>query len=249
MIALLASPELWVSFFTLVVLEIILGIDNVIFISILADRLPATQRRNARLIGLSLALITRVLLLFLITVIIKMKEPVLTLFGFGFSWRDLILFGGGLFLLAKATIEIYETVEGEEETARSVGHGLRLLSVIVQIILLDLVFSLDSILTAVGLTDELPIMIAAIIVAIVAMMIASEPLAAFVSKHLSIKMLALSFLVLIGAVLVADGLHFHVPRGYIYFSLAFSLLVQVLIMAARGNRMRRPEEQVSDSGE
>ena len=232
MIEIMLDPAIWVSFLTLAVLEIVLGIDNIIFISIAAERLPPELRPRARLIGLALALAMRIALLLSITWLIKLTTPIVTVMDFGFSWRDLILFGGGLFLLAKGTIEIYETVEGSEThvAAKPIAAGFT--AVIVQIVLLDLVFSFDSILTAIGLTDQLLIMIAAITVAMVVMLLAARPLSDFVNRHLSIKFLALAFLLLIGAVLVADGLHFHIPKGYIYFSLAFSVLVQALILLA-----------------
>ncbi len=232
MIEIMLDPAIWVSFLTLAVLEIVLGIDNIIFISIAAERLPPELRPRARLIGLALALAMRIALLLSITWLIKLTTPIVTVMDFGFSWRDLILFGGGLFLLAKGTIEIYETVEGSEThvAAKPIAAGFT--AVIVQIVLLDLVFSFDSILTAIGLTDQLLIMIAAITVAMVVMLLAARPLSDFVNRHLSIKILALAFLLLIGAVLVADGLHFHIPKGYIYFSLAFSVLVQALILLA-----------------
>jgi predicted tellurium resistance membrane protein TerC len=236
MIAMLSDPAVWVAFATLAMLEVILGIDNIIFISIVADRLPPERRRTARLLGLSLALFMRIALLMSLTWIIGLTAPVLTAFGMGFSWRDLILLGGGLFLLAKATYEIYETVEPEEADKPAVRASAGFAATVVQIILLDLVFSFDSILTAVGLTDHLPVMIAAVVVAILIMMVAAEPVANFVSQHLSVKMLALAFLVLIGVVLVADGLHFHIPKGYVYFSVAFSMSVQILVMLARKRR-------------
>jgi len=241
MMELFTDPNVWLSFATLALLEIILGIDNIIFISIIAERLPHDRRQPARLIGLSLALLMRVLLLFSLTWIIKLTAPVFTVMGQGFSWRDLILFSGGLFLLAKATIEIYNTVEGVEghgSVGGAVAAGFG--AIIVQIILLDLVFSFDSILTAIGLTDQLPVMIAAVVVAIVIMMVAAAPVSAFVERHLSIKMLALSFLVLIGMVLVADGLGFHIPKGYVYASVGFSLAVQALVLIANRRRGRRP---------
>lgn len=237
---LLADPAVWVSFATLAILEIVLGIDNIIFISIAADRLPEARRRPARLVGLALALLMRVGLLLSIAWVIGLSEPVLAAFGFALSWRDIILLAGGLFLLAKATYEIYHTVEGHPTAAgmpagTAVAAGFA--AVIVQIVLLDLVFSFDSILTAVGLTDHIPVMVAAIATAILVMMLAAEPVGTFVNRHISIKILALAFLELIGAVLVADGLGFHIPKGYIYFSLAFSIAVQALVMVA--NRRRR----------
>ncbi|MFT5540543.1 MAG: putative tellurium resistance membrane protein TerC [Alphaproteobacteria bacterium] len=237
MIEYLSDPAIWLSFATLSLLEIVLGIDNIIFISIIAERLPVARRQSARLTGLALALIMRIVLLFSLTWLIKLTTPLFTLFGHGFSWRDIILFAGGLFLLAKATIEIYETVEGEDKrvtatAAAAAGFG----AIIVQIIVLDMVFSFDSILTAIGLTDQLPVMIAAVLVSIIIMMVAAEPVAHFVEQHLSVKILALSFLVLIGMVLVADGLGFHIPKAYVYASVGFSLAVQALVLLAHRRR-------------
>jgi predicted tellurium resistance membrane protein TerC len=237
MIEYLSDPAIWLSFATLSLLEIVLGIDNIIFISIIAERLPAARRQSARLIGLALALVMRIVLLFSLTCLIKLTTPVFTLFDHGFSWRDIILFAGGLFLLAKATIEIYETVEGEDKrvspgAAAVAGFG----AIITQIIVLDMVFSFDSILTAIGLTDQLPVMIAAVVVSIIVMMVAAEPVAHFVEQHLSVKILALSFLVLIGMVLVADGLGFHIPKAYVYASVGFSLAVQALVLLAHRRR-------------
>lgn len=239
MIEYLSDPAIWLSFATLALLEIILGIDNIIFISIVAEKLPPERRASARFIGLTLALVMRILLLMSLTWLIKLTAPVLHLAGQGFSWRDIILFSGGLFLLAKATAEIYHTVEGHEVkaagTARiAAGFG----AIIAQIILLDMVFSFDSILTAIGLTDELPVMIAAVLVSIVIMMVAAGPVSAFVEQHLSVKMLALAFLMLIGMVLVADGLGFHIPKGYVYASVGFSLSVQALVLIADRRRSR-----------
>lgn len=236
MIEYLSDPTIWLSFATLALLEIILGIDNIIFISIVAEKLPPERRASARFIGLSLALLMRVALLFSLTWIITLTAPVINVAGKGLSWRDLILLGGGLFLLAKATMEIYGTVEGIEHKAQPSAAATGFAAIIGQIILLDLVFSFDSILTAVGLTDELPVMIAAVVVAIVVMMVAAAPVSAFVEKHLSVKMLALAFLVLIGMVLVADGLGFHIPKGYVYASVGFSLAVQALVLLAHRRR-------------
>lgn len=235
MFAYLSDPTIWLSFATLAMLEIILGIDNIIFVSIIAEKLPPERRAGARFIGLGLALLMRVALLFSLTRLVTMTAPVLHLTGKSFSWRDIILFGGGLFLIAKATIEINEAIEGHERSgpARVVSSFA---GVIVQIILIDVVFSVDSILTAIGLTDELPVMIAAVVVAIIVMMVAAGPVAAFVEKHLSIKMLALAFLVLIGMVLIADGLGFHIPKGYVYASVGFSLAVQALVLLAQRRR-------------
>jgi predicted tellurium resistance membrane protein TerC len=236
MIEYLSDPTIWLSFVTLALLEIILGIDNIIFISIIAERLPPERRGPARLVGLSLALLMRILLLFSITWMIKLTAPVFQVLDHGFSWRDIILFSGGLFLLAKATIEIYETVEAHESRSGPSRVAAGFAGVIVQIVLIDAVFSIDSILTAVGLTDELPVMIAAVVVAIAVMMVAAAPVSAFVERHLSIKMLALAFLVLIGMVLVADGLGFHIPKGYVYAAVGFSLSVQALVLIANRRR-------------
>ncbi len=236
MIELLADPAVWVSFATLCILEIVLGIDNIIFVSIVSDRLPVEQQRRARMIGLSLAMLMRIGLLFSLVWMIGLSKPVLTVFDLALSWRDIILFSGGLFLIGKATIEIYHTVEGvelPEGTARKVPGFA---AAIGQIVVLDAVFSIDSILTAVGLSDHLPVMIAAVIVAIIIMMLAADSVAGFIRRHDSIKLLTLAFLVLIGAVLVADGLQFHIPKGYIYFSLAFSLSVQALAIWAAQRR-------------
>jgi len=246
MMALLSDPAVWVSFGTLALLEIILGIDNIIFISIVSARLPKEQQRAARLIGLTLALGMRIALLLALAWIIGLTKPVLTFLETAYSWRDIILLAGGLFLIAKATVEIYETMEpvpdGQGTTAKAARAATSFAGTIVQIILLDLVFSFDSILTAIGLTDHLPVMIAAVMVAIAVMMVAAEPVSAFVNRHLSVKMLALSFLVLIGVVLVADGLHFHIPKGYVYFSVAFSIAVQALVMLARRRRGAAADE-------
>src|SRR6185503_4769872 len=235
---LLTNPETWVALLTLTVLEIVLGIDNVIFISILVQRLPLADRDRARIIGLGLAMGMRILLLLTISWIAGLTQPVFTIAGHPFSWRDLILIGGGLFLLWKATTEIHEALEGEGEHAvESGGATASFGSVLVQIVLLDIVFSLDSVLTAVGLVDEVAIMIAAVVIAVGVMLIASGPLAKFVHAHPTVKMLALAFLMLIGVTLVADGLGFHIPKDYIYVAMGFSVLVEGLnLRAARRRR-------------
>ncbi len=233
MIELLSDPAVWASFLTLTILEIVLGVDNVIFISIAAARLPAAQRRQARLIGLSGALILRVILLFSISWIIGLSEPVFTLPWFneagsiGISWRDIILIGGGLFLLWKATAEIFAEVEGDAHGPEAAVKAT-MTAVITQIMILDLVFSLDSVITAVGIADHLEVMVAAVIIAILIMMIAAEPIANFVSAHPSTKMLALAFLVMVGMALVADGFHYHVERGFIYAAMVFAGAVEGL---------------------
>jgi predicted tellurium resistance membrane protein TerC len=225
---LLTNPEAWIALLTLTVLEIVLGIDNVIFISILVTRLPAAQRDQARIIGLGLAMGMRILLLLTISWMIGLTQPVFTIAGHAFSWRDLILIGGGLFLLWKATTEIHESLEGEEAHADPSARTARFGAVITQIVLLDIVFSLDSVLTAVGLVDEIPIMIAAVVIAVGVMLVASGPLSRFVHEHPSVKILALSFLLLIGVTLVADGFGFHIDKAYIYAAMGFSVFVEAL---------------------
>ena len=234
-----SDPSVWVSLMTLTLLEVILGIDNLIFISIIAERLPAHQRQNARLTGIGLALAMRIVLLFFIAKLFVLSEPILVILGNSFSWRDLIFLFGGLFLIAKATIEIVTTVEGEENHGISAATAAASVpGVIIQIVLLDMVFSVDSILTAFGLTQIIPIMVIAIVIAMIVMVVAAKPLSEFVNRHLSIKILALTFLVLIGVVLIADGFHLHIPRPYIYFALAFSLSVQALTLWATKRRAR-----------
>ena len=233
----LSDPQIWASLLTLTALEIVLGIDNVIFISLVSTRLPEAQRARARLLGLSGALIMRIALLASLTWIIGLARPILEISGFALSWRDVILLAGGVFLLAKGTVEIHQTVEGEEEGgpgAAPVGFA----AAIVQIMLLDLVFSLDSVITAVGLARELWVMIAAVVIAIIVMLVASGPVSEFIHRHPTAKMLALSFLLLVGVALVADGLHFHIPRGYLYFAIAFSIVVEALNLAAARRRIR-----------
>jgi len=224
---LLTNPETWVALLTLTVLEIVLGIDNVIFISILVQRLPAGGRDQARLLGLGLAMGMRILLLLTISWIIGLTQPAFTL-GREFSWRDIILIGGGLFLLWKATTEIHESLEGEEAHTGQAPATASFGAVIVQIVLLDIVFSLDSVLTAVGLVNEVPIMIAAVVIAVGVMLVASAPLARFVHAHPSVKMLALAFLLLIGVTLVADGFGFEIDKAYIYAAMGFSVFVEAL---------------------
>jgi len=224
---LLTNPETWIALLTLTVLEIVLGIDNVIFISILVQRLPAGRRDQARVIGLGLAMGMRILLLLTISWIIGLTQPAFTLIR-EFSWRDIILIGGGLFLLWKATTEIHESLEGEEAHAGQAPATASFGAVIVQIVLLDIVFSLDSVLTAVGLVNEVPIMVAAVVIAVGVMLVASAPLARFVHAHPSVKMLALAFLLLIGVTLVADGFGFEIDKAYIYAAMGFSVFVEAL---------------------
>jgi predicted tellurium resistance membrane protein TerC len=232
---LLTSPQAWIAFATLTALELVLGIDNVIFISILVDKLPPEKRELARRIGLFMAMFMRIGLLLILSVIVGLVEPLFTVMDQGFSGRDLILILGGLFLLWKSTHEIHGSIEGDEETvASSKAHTMG--SVIVQIMLIDLVFSLDSIITAVGMVDEVSIMIAAVVVSVGLMMVFASAIGRFVSAHPTIKMLALAFLVLVGVVLIAEGFGHHVPKGYIYFAMAFSVAVEMLNLKMRKKR-------------
>jgi predicted tellurium resistance membrane protein TerC len=237
MFALLADPHAWASLATLTALEIVLGIDNVIFLSIAASRLPPEKRPQARRVGLALALAMRIALLTSIVWIISLSQPVVTLWGIGFSWRDLIFGAGGLFLLTKGTREIHGMVEGGEEHDRRTGASF--LTVIIQIALFDLVFSIDSVVTAVGMVEQLAVMIGAVIIAILVMLAASGPVSEFVNKYPTVKMLALSFLLLIGTALIADAAHFHIPRAYLYFAVAFSALVEALNQYAARSRAKR----------
>jgi predicted tellurium resistance membrane protein TerC len=221
---------------TLTALEIVLGIDNVIFLSVIVSRIPQAQAKRARQIGLALALVFRILLLSLLVWMIGLTQAVLTLGGMAFSWRDIILIGGGLFLIAKATHEIHTEVEARDNDNEAAPKASAFFWVIVQIIVIDLVFSLDSIITAIGMAQDLAIMIAAVIIACLIMYVSSGPVARFVAEHPTTKMLALAFLVLIGVALVADGFKFHIPRGYIYFAIAFSALVEAFNVLAKRNR-------------
>ena len=232
----LTNPDTWVALLTLTALEIVLGIDNIVFLSVLTGKLPKEQQASARRIGLGLALGMRILLLLTITWVIGLTQPLFTLFGMEFSGRDLILLGGGLFLLAKATTEIHESLEGGGKHAEGGGTAKAAFgAVIVQIVLIDAVFSLDSVITAVGMADDIRIMIAAVVIAIAVMLIAAGPLANFVERHPTIKMLALSFLLLIGFSLVAEGFDFHVEKGYIYAAMGFSVFVEFLNLRLRGS--------------
>ena len=235
----LAQPETWIAFITLVVLELVLGVDNVIFISILAGKLPAAEQQRARTTGILAAVITRVLLLLSLSWIIGLEEPLATIVGFEISGRDLILLAGGLFLLWKSTHEIHQKLEGVEGQA-SAKVTSAFWSVVAQIMLLDIVFSLDSVITAVGMVNQIEIMIAAVVIAAVVMVFTAGPLGNFVERHPTIKMLALSFLLLIGFTLVVEGLHQHIPKGYIYFAMGFSVLVEMLNLqlAKRGAAVR-----------
>jgi predicted tellurium resistance membrane protein TerC len=227
------DPQAWIAFVTLLSLEVVLGIDNVIFIAILASKLPAEQQAKARLLGLGGAMLTRLALLFSISWIVRLTAPLFTILGKDFSGRDLILVGGGLFLLFKATLEIHDKLEGQTGEA-SARVAANFTSVIVQIMLLDIVFSLDSVITAVGMVDHIGIMIAAVVVAVAIMMAFASPVSAFVERHPTVKILALSFLLLIGFTLVVEGWHLHIPKGYVYFAMGFSVFVEALNI-----RMRR----------
>lgn len=229
---LLADPNVWISFITLTVLEIVLGIDNIIFISILVARLPKSQQPSARTLGLSVAMLSRIGLLLSITWVMRLSEPLFAVFDYAVSGRDLILLAGGLFLIAKATMEIHSSLEGAEESGEG-KMAASYLGIILQIGIIDIVFSLDSVITAVGLADHVPVMVAAIVVAVIVMMIAAGPISEFVDSHPTIKMLALSFLILVGMALVGESIGLHIPKGYVYFAMAFSISVELLNMRLR----------------
>ena len=231
----LSSPEAWIALTTLTLLEIVLGVDNIIFISILVGRLPEAQRPQARILGLAFAMGTRILLLLLLTWIMRLNANLFTAFGVDISGRDLILIGGGLFLIAKSTLEIHSSLEAEQREGHAARHA-RFVSVIFQIGIIDIVFSLDSVITAVGLANDVVVMIIAIVLAVVVMMFAAGAIGRFVDNHPTIKMLALSFLVLIGVALIAEGADVHVPKSYIYFAMAFSVVVEMLNLRVRGAR-------------
>lgn len=242
MLQLLSDPAVWASLLTLTALEIVLGVDNVIFISIAAQRLPGEQRSRARVLGLTGALVLRVALLFSITWIVSLSQPFTHVAGLALSWRDVILLAGGLFLIWKATTEIFDEVEGPAEHKVKTATAT-FATVIVQIMMLDLVFSLDSVITAVGTADHVEVMIAAVVIAIIIMMVAAEPIGAFVEAHPSTKMLALAFLVMVGMALVADGLHHHIERGFIYAAMVFAGAVEGLnLIRARRRAKARGEE-------
>jgi len=228
----LSDPQAWVALATLTALEIVLGVDNIIFISILVGRLPAAQRQRARLLGLVLAMGTRIALLLSLAFMMRLTAPLFSVLGEGLSGRDLILIGGGLFLLGKSTMEIHSALEGPEEhelTGRTVGF----IATLVQIAVIDIVFSLDSVITAVGMANHIPVMVLAIVLAVVVMMFAARAIGEFVDAHPTIKMLALSFLILVGMALIGEGFDLHIPKGYIYFAMAFSVVVEMLNMRLR----------------
>ena len=237
----LTSPDIWIGLVTLTSLEVVLGIDNIIFISILAGKLPVGQQKQARQWGLGLAMITRIILLFSLAWVIGLTEPLINIFSWHLSGRDLILLIGGLFLLGKSTYEIHEKLEGEEGHA-SAKVTASFTSILIQILLLDVVFSLDSVITAVGMVEQIGVMIAAVVIAVGIMLWAAEGVSSFVEAHPTVKMLALSFLLLIGFSLVAEGLEFHIPKGYIYFAMGFSVLVEMLNLQLRGRAKPKPIE-------
>ena len=239
MIELLTDPAIWAAFLTLAALEIVLGIDNIIFLSIVTGKLPVHQQANARRIGLGLALGMRIALLLSLSWLAGLTAPILTISDFDLSWRDIILGLGGLFLLYKATHEIHNMMEGHEDQQNVVTVTFG--AAIVQIVILDLVFSLDSVITAVGMTDNIPVMVAAIVVSILVMLFAATPVSNFVNRHLTVKMLALGFLLLIGVALIADAAHFHIPRGYLYFAIAFSALIETLNLLTSAKRKKNKQ--------
>jgi predicted tellurium resistance membrane protein TerC len=238
MMDLLTNPDLWAALVTLTALEVVLGIDNVIFLSIVSNRLPDHQQANARRLGLMLALGMRIVLLSSISWIAGLTEPIATVAGFALSWRDIVLGAGGAFLVYKGTHEIHTSMEGDEEAAAR--PKITFAAALMQIVILDVVFSLDSVITAVGMTDNLPVMIAAIVIAILVMMFASGPVSAFVHRHPTVKMLALGFLLLVGMALMADAAHFHIPRGYLYFAIGFSILIESLNLIAARKKKSKP---------
>jgi predicted tellurium resistance membrane protein TerC len=231
----IADPEIWIALTTLTALEIVLGIDNIVFISILIGTLPARDQRGARVIGLGLAMLMRILLLFSLVWLMRLTAPLFFVLNQEISGRDLILMGGGLFLLWKSTSEIHGTLEGKEKSV-SVKARSGFASVIIQIILIDIVFSLDSVITAIGMSGQLGVMTAAIVLAVIVMLVLADAIGRFVNRHPTVKMLALSFLILIGVALIGDGLEMHIPKGYIYFAMAFSVLVEMLNLRIRQRR-------------
>jgi len=238
-VSLLTDPNAWLALATLAVLEIVLGIDNLVFISVLTSRLDAHRARRARQIGLSLAFVFRVIMLFGLTWLMGLTAPLFTIFKMGISWRDIILIGGGLFLIAKATHEIHAEVDARDGEPAPTSAAKAFGWIVAQLVAVDLVFSLDSIITAIGMVEDLEVMIAAVVIAMIVMYAAAGPVGAFIAEHPTTKMLALAFLVLIGMALVADGFEFHIPRGYIYFAMAFAGAVEVFNVLAGRNRRRR----------
>lgn len=236
----ISSPEAWIALLTLTVMEIVLGIDNIVFISILVDKLPVADRPRARFLGLAFAMITRIILLLCITWVMQLKTPLFTVFDHGISGKDLILILGGLFLLWKSTKEIHHKVEGDHEDALDTGKGKAALgAILVQIAILDIVFSLDSVITAVGMVDQVMVMIIAVMIAVGFMMIFAGAVSDFISRHQTVKMLALSFLLLIGTTLIAEGFHVHFEKGYVYFAMAFSIFVEMLNIRLKSKAVKK----------
>jgi predicted tellurium resistance membrane protein TerC len=248
MIELLYDPQAWAALITLTVLEVVLGIDNVIFISVLVSRCPEEKAKRARQIGLSLALVFRLILLGTLTWLMRLTAPLFTVLGTSISWRDIILIGGGLFLIAKATHEIHAEVEARDEAGLAAPARTSFFWIVTQLILIDLVFSLDSIITAIGMANDIEIMVAAVVIAIIVMYLASGPLSHFIAENPTTKMLALAFLMLIGVALIADGFDVHIPRGYIYSAMAFAALVEMFNVLARRNRRKRSSMRKRVSG-
>lgn len=247
LLELATSPAAWVALATLVVMEVVLGIDNLIFISILTNKLPEHQRPKARRLGISMALILRLALLSTVAFIVKLTAPVIEVFGQAFSWKDMILIAGGLFLVWKATTEIHHSFDEKTEAEKTVGStvSMNMAAAIGQILMLDIVFSIDSIITAVGMTEHLPIMVIAVVAAVVVMLVAAEPLAKFINDNPTIVMLALGFLIMIGMTLIAEGFGAHVPKGYVYTAMAFSAGIEALNMMSRRSRQKRAAEQLA----
>jgi predicted tellurium resistance membrane protein TerC len=231
----LTDPHVWLAFITLTAMEIVLGIDNIIFLAILVGRLPKAQQKRARFIGLSLAMVTRILLLLSLTWLMKLTAPLFAILGNEISGRDIVLIVGGLFLLFKSTMEIHTSLEGAEHEKKA-GGSASFISVVSQIAVIDIIFSLDSVITAVGLAQHVEVMVAAIIIAVIVMMLSAGAISDFIDRHPTIKMLALSFLILIGVALIADGFELHIPKGYIYFAMAFSVMVEMLNLKMRKKR-------------
>ena len=240
MLELLTDPNVWIAFASLTVMEIVLGIDNIVFISVLVSRLPREQAEFARKLGIGLALVFRIVLLFLISWIVQLQDPVFEAFGQGFSWKDIILIAGGGFLIYKATHEMHAAIEDDHEVTVAGAAQATLQAILIQIVVIDMVFSIDSIITAVGMVpaDQVAVMVAAVLVAVAVMFVASGPIARFVAEHPTTKMLALAFLLLIGVTLVADGLGFYIPKGYIYSAMAFSVLVEAINIIVKGRKRK-----------
>jgi predicted tellurium resistance membrane protein TerC len=234
----ISDPTIWTALLTLTALEIVLGIDNIVFISILTNKLPENQRERGRIVGLAAAMIMRIILLFFASWIVGLTDELFSILDQGFSGKDLIMLAGGLFLIAKATMELHDRLEGEEHGHEAKG-AVSFSSVIFQILLLDVVFSIDSVITAVGMTEHLPVMIAAVVISIIVMIVSANSIAGFVEQHPTVKVLALSFLILIGFTLIAEGFHVHIPKGYIYFAMAFSVMVEVINLQIRKKQGER----------